>query len=101
MQKPMFKNLADLTRRFVKGSIVTMTAHDWYPKGKLIGVPRTLAHVSSTCYQIENKGELSYLDIPLARDLRFTEEGFKIRLVAEQWITYKIELKGKDAESNS
>ena len=60
------RNLTDIKRRLKVGNIVTMTQHDNYPHGELIGVPREIEHVQSNAIRFTGG---SWLYWPRAKDI--------------------------------
>ena len=66
---------AALKRRLRVGTTVTMTRHDWYPTGKLIGVPRDVTRVMSNAVELATPmatSGYSRMDLPSARDVVIT-----------------------------
>jgi hypothetical protein len=84
------KTFADVKRAMQVGVTVTMTKHDWYPNGTLIGVPRKVQKVQSNAVQFEGG---SWLHWPRASDVVPTDKGFTVVLSIEkaQLMEYEIE----------
>lgn len=76
-----YKTAADIKRALEVGATVTMVRHDWYPQGKLMGVPRKVIKKQSNGVQFEGG---SWLHWPPASDIAVCEEGFAIVLNIEQ-----------------
>lgn len=88
---------ADLFRTLTPGTILTMTAHDWYPNTWMIGVPRvvTIQQTKRIALQTTRPdGETvdSWMTIPKASDVRINGDAtFSVRLSPEdEWMTYRI-----------
>lgn len=88
---------ADLFRTLTPGTILTMTAHDWYPNTWMIGVPRvvTIQQTKRIALQTTRPdGETvdSWMTIPKASDVRIdAPDTFSVRLSPEdEWMTYRI-----------
>lgn len=47
------KTFADIKRKLVEGNSITMTRHDWYPTGKLIGLERKVIAKQTNAVQFE------------------------------------------------
>lgn len=89
---------ADLFRTLTPGTVLTMTAHDWYPDTWMIGVPRvvTIQQTKRIALQTTRPdGETvdSWMTIPKASDVRFNGDAtFSVRLSPEdEWMTYRID----------
>ena len=79
----MTNSLAALKKRLTLGIGITMVGHDWFPEGKLIGVPRYVVKVQANgiCLNADSNAiDGSWLYWPKARDLAFTETGFSVAL---------------------
>lgn len=88
---------ADIIRALTPGTVVTMTAHDWYPDGWLIGVPRIVTVVQSKRVALRTTspdGDTvdSWMSIPDASSVRVDgPETFSVRLSPnDEWMTYRI-----------
>ena len=72
------KTFADIKRALQVGATVTMLAHDWFPTGKLINVPRKVVKTQSNAVQFEGG---SWLYWSKAGDYTcLSENCFKVRL---------------------
>ena len=83
------KTFADVKRRLTVGTGVMMVKHDWYPNGSLIGLPRVVDKCQTQSVRFDNG---SWLDFPLAKDVRIdSEDRFSICLDdADSWMTYEF-----------
>ena len=82
--------LAAMKRRINAGATITMTGHDRFPNGKLIGVPRTAITVQTNGVQFEGG---SWLFWPKASEFEATAEGFRLRFGLSEndmWMTYTV-----------
>jgi hypothetical protein len=76
------KTYADIKRRLIVGTHLTMLNHDWYPNGKLIGVRReiTTRKASEIGLKTDNRESYLRLDRP-ASDYTITgADTFKVLL---------------------
>lgn len=87
--------IAELKRRMAIGTVVTMTGHDWYPSGRLIGIPRTVVHVDTVKVGFAgDDGRTSYMSWPRAGHLQATgPDTFAVALDDDgtAWMHYRIE----------
>lgn len=88
---------AALLRALTPGTVLTMTAHDWYPNSWMIGVPRvvTIQQTERIALQTTRPdGETveSWMGIPKASDVRIDGPNtFSVRLSPEdEWMAYRI-----------
>lgn len=88
---------ADLFRALTPGTVVTMTAHDWYPNAWMIGVPRVVTIQQTEAIALETTrpdGETveSWMRIPKASNVRIDgPDTFSVRLSPDdEWMTYRI-----------
>ncbi len=93
------KTFADLKRRLVVGVTVTMTRHDWFPNGKLLGVPRKIAIQQTNAVAFESiedpKKQPSWLYFKKASEFRIDgPDSFSVRLdpdsSKDEWMSYTI-----------
>lgn len=89
---------AALLRAMTPGTVLTMTAHDWYPNSWMIGVPRpiTIQQTKKVALRtVRPDGEVvdSWMAMPKASDVRFDGDNtFSVRLSDDdEWMTYRIE----------
>ena len=76
----MKRTVAELKRQLTVGRRLTMTAHSWYPNGRIIGVEREITKVSSTGVVFGN----SHLDFPKASELlSLDDKGFTLLFDAD------------------
>ncbi len=91
------KTLAELKRKLTVGTIVTMTRHDWYPGGALIGLPRKIKHVQGNAIQFEphkEGGSGSWLHWEKANEYRIiSDTEFEVALEPDfsKVMAYKIQ----------
>lgn len=83
------KSLAELKRRLAVGVEVTMVAHDWLPKGKLLNISRAIEIKQTNSIMFEGG---SWLDFPKAKECIFytDDNKFSIRLDETSIMTYII-----------
>jgi hypothetical protein len=84
---------ADLKRRLVECVTLTMVRHDWYPKGKLMGVPRVITKVQCNAIAMAAEGadSPSWLYWPKAGDIRITgDDEFLVKLDQGNYMGYVI-----------
>lgn len=83
----MFKSVADMKRQLVPGTVIRMVRHDWYPSGPLIGQDREIVSTNSVGIKIKTtrNGETveSGMDWPRLNEVKFTENGWAIKLDPE------------------
>ena len=84
--------LASLKRTIQVGDVLTMTHHDWFPTGKLIGLPRKVVHKQDNAIQFEGGSCLRW---PEAKLYVPTSDGFAIILddvgPLSDRMTYRVE----------
>jgi hypothetical protein len=83
------KTFSDIKRKLVEGNSLTMTRHDWYPQGKLIGVTRDIVKRQSNAIQLEG-GSWLYLDKPAKEYIPTSENTFLVFLDNDKFMEYRI-----------
>ena len=88
---------ADLFRTLTPGTVLTMTAHDWYPNTWMIGVPRvvTIQQTKRIALQTTRPdGETvdSWMTIPKASDVRINGDATLSGRLSpdDEGMTYRI-----------
>jgi hypothetical protein len=83
------KTFSDIKRKLVEGNSLTMTRHDWYPQGKLIGVTRDIVKLQSNAIQLEG-GSWLYLDKPAKEYIPTSDNTFLVFLDNDKFMEYRI-----------
>ena len=83
------KTFSDIKRKLVEGNSLTMTRHDWYPQGKLIGVTRDIVKRQSNAIQLEG-GSWLYLDKPAKDYIPTSDNTFLVFLDNDKFMEYRI-----------
>ena len=83
------KTFSDIKRKLVEGNSLTITRHDWYPQGKLIGVTRDIVKRQSNAIQLEG-GSWLYLDKPAKEYIPTSENTFLVFLDNDKFMEYRI-----------
>jgi hypothetical protein len=83
------KTFSDIKRKLVEGNSLTMTRHDWYPQGKLIGLSRDIVKRQSNAIQLEG-GSWLYLDKPAKEYIPTSENTFLVFLDNDKFMEYRI-----------
>jgi hypothetical protein len=83
------KTFADIKRKLTEGNSITMTRHDWYPQGKLIGLERKVIKRQSNAVQFDG-GSWLRLDRPAADYIPTSENTFLVRLDGDKFMEYSI-----------
>jgi hypothetical protein len=83
------KTFSDIKRKLVEGNSLTMTRHDWYPQGKLIGVTRDIVKRQSNAVQLEG-GSWLYLDKPAKDYIPTSDNTFLVFLDNDKFMEYRI-----------
>ena len=83
------KTFSDIKRKLVEGNSLTMTRHDWYPQGKLMGVTRDIVKRQSNAIQLEG-GSWLYLDKPAKEYIPTSENTFLVFLDNDKFMEYRI-----------
>lgn len=83
------KTFSDIKRKLVEGNSLTMTRHDWYPQGKLIGVTRDIVKRQSNAIQLEG-GSWLYLDKPAKEYIPTSDNTFLVFLDNDKFMEYRI-----------
>jgi len=83
------KTFSDIKRKLVEGNSLTMTRHDWFPQGKLIGVTRDIVKRQSNAIQLEG-GSWLYLDKPAKEYIPTSENTFLVFLDNDKFMEYRI-----------
>ena len=67
------KTLSDLKRTVKQGSKLTMTRHDWYPSGALVGIERTVSKTQGNAIVLRHPdiGQESWLYMDSAKHFIF------------------------------
>jgi len=96
----MITNLAQLKKKLIVGTVVTLIRHDWYPQGNLIGKQRKIKTVQTNAVQFEpseSGKEGSWLHWPKAAEVScIPPDIFQIALTPDfsklmQYQIYKTE----------
>jgi len=83
------KTFSDIKRKLVEGNSLTMTRHDWYPQGKLIGLSRDIVKRQSNAIQLEG-GSWLYLDKPAKEYIPTSDNTFLVFLDNDKFMEYRI-----------
>ena len=83
------KTFADIKRKLVEGNTITMTRHDWYPQGKLIGLERKVIAKQTNAVQLEG-GSWLRLDKKASDYIPTSENTFLVRLEGDAFMEYSI-----------
>ena len=83
------KTFSDIKRKLVEGNSITMTRHDWYPQGKLIGLERKVIAKQTNAVQFEG-GSWLRLDKKAGDYIPTSENSFLVRLEGENFMEYQI-----------
>ena len=83
------KTFSDIKRKLVEGNSLTMTRHDWYPQGKLIGLSRDIVKRQSNAIQLEG-GSWLYLDKPAKDYIPTSDNTFLVFLDNDKFMEYRI-----------
>jgi hypothetical protein len=83
------KTFSDIKRKLVEGNSLTMTRHDWYPQGKLIGLTRDIVKRQSNAIQLEG-GSWLYLDKPAKEYIPTSDNTFLVFLDNDKFMEYRI-----------
>ena len=83
------KTFSDIKRKLVEGNSLTITRHDWYPQGKLMGVTRDIVKRQSNAIQLEG-GSWLYLDKPAKEYIPTSENTFLVFLDNDKFMEYRI-----------
>lgn len=83
------KTFSDIKRKLVEGNSITMTRHDWYPQGKLMGVERKVIAKQTNAVQFEG-GSWLRLDKKAGDYIPSGENSFLVRLDGENFMEYQI-----------
>jgi len=83
------KTFSDIKRKLVEGNSLTMTRHDWYPQGKLIGLTRDIVKRQSNAIQLEG-GSWLYLDKPAKDYIPTSDNTFLVFLDNDKFMEYRI-----------
>jgi hypothetical protein len=83
------KTFSDIKRKLVEGNSLTMTRHDWYPQGKLIGLSRDIVKRQSNAVQLEG-GSWLYLDKPAKEYIPTSDNTFLVFLDNDKFMEYRI-----------
>ena len=89
---------ADLKRRLVKGTKLTMVRHDWYPNGKFMNVERTVikaqGNAIAMAVDVEDENG-SWLYWPKASEVKITgPDTFLIELTTQREAGVKAKYMG-------
>ncbi len=100
MNTARMNTIADLRRRLTPGTVLTMTAHDWYPNGALIGQARTIVKVNTVGIGLDTvkpdgSRTVSHMEWPTRAGLRFDDtdpDTFAVMLDDDgtAWMHYRI-----------
>lgn len=99
----MVKNLAEFKRWLAtSGATVTMIQHDWYPNGKLMNLPRTVVHQTTTGVQFSGG---SWLYFKSAKECRFSDGFVDVDLTGDnsfgQIMRYQLSIEDIVPENGS
>ena len=83
------KTFSDIKKKLVEGNSLTMTRHDWYPQGKLIGLTRDIVKRQSNAIQLEG-GSWLYLDKPAKEYIPTSDNTFLVFLDNDKFMEYRI-----------
>jgi hypothetical protein len=83
------RTFSDIKRKLVEGNSLTMTRHDWYPQGKLIGLTRDIVKRQSNAIQLEG-GSWLYLDKPAKEYIPTSDNTFLVFLDNDKFMEYRI-----------
>lgn len=83
------KTFADIKRKLTDGNVITMTRHDYYPDGKLIGLARKVIRKQTNAVQFEG-GSWLRLDKKASDYIPTGEDTFLVRLDGDKFMGYKI-----------
>ena len=87
--------LAQLKRELTVGTVLTMTRHDWFPNGKLIGKQRKVIRTQTNGIWMESETSShgSFLEFKKASEVRVHDKGFEIRIdpIKDKWMCYSME----------
>jgi hypothetical protein len=83
------KTFSDIKRKLVEGNSLTMTRHDWYPQGKLIGLSRDIVKRQSNAIQLEG-GSWLYLNKPAKEYIPTSDNTFLVFLDNDKFMEYRI-----------